>query len=578
MRLLVMLCLAHKIPDRLPGAGAMYSSGALRLTMPAAPEAEPDQAARRAASRFLQQATFGPMSADIDRLTTVPFATWLTEQAAMPAAPNYVNYIQGKYDLGPDHRPGGAKFTSNWIGQRFWANAALGQDQLRKRLAFALHQIFMVSQTDSNLHMHTRAYARYLDILEEHALGNYRNLLEEVALSPAMGIYLSHMRNRKEDPTTGRLPDENFAREVMQLFTIGLHELNGNGTLKLNGHGMPIETYTNDDVMALAKVFTGWSWAFPDDNLTEQTFRWGNPDYSAANDSRIDLLRMKAYPDQHSTSEKRLFSGKAHAVYIPPHTSAQDSLRIALDSLFRHPNVGPFISRQLIQRLVTSHPSNGYVWRVATVFNNNGANVRGDLAAVVRAILSDVEARNPPQSGFGKLREPVLRVTHWMRSFGTTSLTGEYMMAYELETQAQRAMNAPSVFGYFRPGYVPPNTVFSDSQTTVPEFQIVNESTTAYWVNMAMSMAGGGLGSTGTARDVSSDLTAQVALASAGNVDGLIQNINLLLFAGTMSSELQADLLDAVTGVSGSTPVSHLNRARLALFLALSSPEYMVQR
>ena len=164
-----------------------------------------------------------------------------------------------------------------------------------------------------------------------------------------------------------------------------------------------------------------------------------------------------------------------------------------------------------------------------------------------------------------------------MRSFGASSHTGEYMLAYELETQAQRAMNAPSVFGYFRPGYVPPNTVFSDSQTTVPEFQIVNESTTAYWINMAMSMAGSGLGWTGSVRDVSSTITAQVALASAGNVDGLIQNINLLLFAGTMSAELQADLLDAVTGVSGNGANSHLNRARLALFVALSSPEFMVQ-
>jgi uncharacterized protein (DUF1800 family) len=246
--------------------------------------------------------------------------------------------------------------------------------------------------------------------------------------------------------------------------------------------------------------------------------------------------------------------------------------------LFRHPNVGPFISRQLIQRLVTSHPSNAYVWRVAMVFNNNGANVRGDLAAVVRAILNDVEARDPPQAGFGKLREPVLRVAHWMRSFDTSSRTGEYMMSHELATQAQRAMNAPSVFGYFRPGYVPPNTVFSDSSITVPEFQIVNESTTAYWVNMAMSMSENGLGSTGTTRDVSSSLAPQVALASAGNVDGLIQNINLMLFAGAMSGELQANLLDAVTGVSGNSADSHLNRARIALFLALSSPEYMVQR
>jgi len=393
-----------------------------------------------------------------------------------------------------------------------------------------------------------------------------------------MGIYLSHMRNRREDPATGRLPDENFAREVMQLFTIGLHELNLDGSLKLGTNGQPIETYSNNDVMAMAKVFTGWGWAFPDSQLTEATFRYVWPETSAANDTRIDLQRMKAYPGQHSLAEKRFFVGKPWAVVVPAASSAQESLRIALDSLFNHPNVGPFIGRQLIQRFVTSHPSAGYVARVAAVFNNNGQGVRGDLAAVVRAVLLDVEALTPRADAVGKLREPVLRVSHWVRGFDATSVSGEFRIATELDPQSQRVFHAPSVFGYYRSGFVPPNTAFSANNITVPELQIVNESSSASWVNLAQAMAGSGLGWFGTGTDVIANLAPLADLAAAGNVDGLIERLNLLLFAGRMGAALKQDILDAVTSVPGSTSASHTNRARVALFLALASPDYMVQR
>jgi uncharacterized protein (DUF1800 family) len=560
------------------GTGSLAGNGALRFTLPALPAADNTLPAQHAASRFLQQASFGPTQADISRLVAMPYATWIAEQMAMPATADYVNHVQAKYDLGASYRPLGDRFTATWIGERFWSTAAKSPDQLRKRVGFALHQIFMVSQVDSDMHYNSRAYANYLDTLNRHAFGNFRHLLEDVALSPAMGIYLSHMRNRKEDLVTGRLPDENFARELMQLFSIGLHELNIDGTPQLNSQGVPIETYSNDDVMALAKVFTGWGWAFPDDQLTEQNFRWGNPDYSASNDLRIDLQPMKPYPGQHSPAEKRLFSGKPHAVVIPPNSTARESLRMALDALFQHHNVGPFIGRQLIQRMVTSHPSAAYVARVASAFNNNGAGVRGDLAAVVRAVLLDAEARNPPADSVGKVREPVLRVAHWMRSFATTSATGEFRMAFELHNQSQRVLNAGSVFGYFRPGFVPPNTAFAANSITVPELQIVNESTSAQWVNLAMGMAGAGIGWTGTSNDVSSTLVPLVALSTAGNVDGLINHIDLLLFAGRMSATLRQEMLDTITSVPGNLAASHQNRARLALFMALASPEYLVQR
>jgi uncharacterized protein (DUF1800 family) len=560
------------------GTGALYGFGAMRFTVPAAAPPQSTLAQQYAASRFLQQASFGPTPGEINRLLSVTPAQWISEQMALPARPDFVNYIQGKYDLGDAYRPKGSQFNTAWMAQRFWATAATSPDQLRKRVAFALHQIFMVSMADGNLHSHARAYAHYVDTLNQHAFGNYRTLLEAVSLSPAMGIYLSHIRNRKEDPITGRLPDENFARELMQLFTIGLNELNADGTPRLGTNGQPIETYNNNDVMALAKVFTGFGWAFPDHQLTEQNFLWGGPDYSAGSDTRIDLLPMKPYPGQHSPAEKRLFAGKPNAVVIAAHGNAADSVRIALDALFRHPNVGPFIGRQLIQRLVTSEPSPAYVARVAAAFNDNGKGVRGDLAAVVRAVLLDSEARTPPAADFGKLREPILRVTHWMRAFAATSATGEYTMAYDLDNLSQRPLGAPSVFGHFRPGYVPPNTVFSATGSTVPELQIVNESTSANWVNRAGSMAGGGMGWNGSTADVSTLLAPQAALASAGNIDGLIENLNLLLYNGRMSAALKQDLLDATTTVGGITPASHQNRARVALFLALASPEYLVQR
>jgi uncharacterized protein (DUF1800 family) len=564
--------------DTLPGQPEMWWRGALRLKWPAASATDSTLARRNDASRLLQQATFGPTPSEIDRLAAMTPDAWITEQLAQPYRPDFTNYIQSKYARGDAYRPLGANYTPTWVAERFWSTAATSPDQLRKRVAFALHHVFMASQVDSNLYHEARAFAAYLDVLNKHALGNFRTLLEEVVLSPAMGLYLSHIRNRKEDQAAGRMPDENCGREVMQLFTIGLHELNLDGTPKLDSNGKPIETYTNADVMAMAKVLTGWSWAFPDNQLTEANFRWGSPDTTAAGDQQIDILKMRAYPGQHSTAEKKLFTGKAQAVTIPANSSAETSLRIALDTLFNHPNAGPFIGRQLIQRLTTSAPSPAYVARVATVFNNNGQGVRGDLAAVVRAVLLDSEARQASAAGFGVLREPVLRVTHWMRAFGATSSTGDYMMAWDLEDVAQRALSAPSVFGYFRPGYVPPNTAFSAQGTTAPEFQIVNESTTAGWVNTVDSMVGLGLGWTGTQRDVSSSLSELTALAARGDGQGLLQYIDLLLFAGRMSAELKQDILDAIGGVGLATPASQLNRARVALLLAMASPEYLVLR
>lgn len=551
-------------------------NAAVRVTWPGTP-ADPQWARKADAVRFLQQATFGPTTLDVNQLVNTSYADWISGQMALPYTPDFVNYIQGKYALGAAYRPLGANYDYTWVGQKFWERAVNAPDQLRQRTAFALHKIFMISQADSNLQFQARAYANYVDMLHKHAFGNFRDLLEDIALSPAMGIYLSHMRNRPEDTGVGRMPDENFAREIMQLFTIGLHELNADGTLHVDPNGNPIDNYNNDDVLAMAKVFTGWSWGFPDSQLNLTNFRWVTPSTSATDDQKIDLQRMKAYPGQHSTVQKKLFTGRNWSVTLPAGNSAQADLKVALDTLFKHPSVGPFIGRQLIQHLVTSNPSQAYISRITAVFNSNGQGVRGDLGAVVRAILLDPEARSAPAAKAGKLREPVLRVTHWIRAFGVKSANGEFPMPWLLEEQGERALGAPSVFGYYRPGHVPPNSAFSSRGAYAPEFQIINETTVASWINMAEAMAGSGIAWTGSANDVVANYSAQAALAGGNDMGVLLDQLNLLLVGGRMTQSLRLQLIDMMSQIPTTNTDGPLFRARAAIFLTLASPEFVFQ-
>ena len=568
---------AYDGQDVGPGRESLWGNGALRMTWPA-PDAGSASPQDLAASRFLQQATFGPTLAEVARVRNIGVEAWINEQLALPAQPQYVAHIQSKFDQGSQFLPfTGTQYTPDWVAQRFWANAATAPDQLRKRMAWALQNIFVVSQAEANLFQQARAYAAYLDHIERLAFGNYRELLEEVALSPAMGIYLSHLRNAKEDPARHRTPDENFARELMQLFTIGLHELNEDGTPRLGAQGQPIETYSNSDVMALARVFTGWSWGYDNAQLTEQNFLYGTPDPSTRGAARVDVRRMKPYPGQWSTSEKRLFAGRPNAVVISAGTHPTDAVRTALDVLFAHPNVGPFISRQLIQRLVTGHPSPAYVKRVARVFNDNGRGVRGDLGAVARAILLDPEARQPGSADFGKIREPLLRVAHWMRSFDARSSSGQFLVTPDLHDLQQRALHMPSVFGYFRPGYVPPASLGVAAGITAPELQIVDESSVAHWVNLVEVLLREGLGWHGTNRDVIADFGPATALVTQ-SPNSLIGRLELLLLGRPMSPALRKDLMDAMQGVPDSSPVRDRQRAQVAIFLTLSSPEYLLQR
>lgn len=514
------------------------------------------------ASRFLAQASFGPTSASIDEVAASGAAAWINAQFTKPQTLHrlYMDKIQASL-------PEGTKIGLTQIHESFWQQAATGNDQLRQRVAFALSQIYVVSVLDGTVVNFPRGVASYYDMLGQHAFGNFRQLLEGVALHPMMGIYLSHLRNQKESGS--RVADENFAREIMQLMSIGLYQLNPDGSVKSSG-GKPIETYTHDDVSGLAKVFTGWSWYGPDQ--TNNRFAGGTPDPDR------DWKPMQNYPAMHSSSEKRFLGAT-----ISGATTGQADLKVALDTLFNHPNVGPFIGRQLIQRLVMSNPSPAYVGRVAAAFADNGAGVRGDMKAVLRAILLDSEARaaEPRQ----KVREPVLRLANWMRAFNAKSASGRFLLGNQddpLTALGQTSMRSPSVFNFYRPAYVPPNTSISAAGMVAPEMQIVAEPSVTGYLNYMQDVIARG---TGEARDIVPNYQAELALAETP--EKLVDRIDLLLLNGSMSSTLRNRIISAVNSVpvpasnggnAAAITTAKSNRVYLTIFLAMASPEYIVQK
>jgi uncharacterized protein (DUF1800 family) len=431
--------------------------------------------------------------------------------------------------------------------------------------------------------------ADYLDMLGDKGLRSYRELLEAVSLHPQMGIYLSHLRNQKADARTGRVPDENFAREVMQLFSIGLHELEPDGSARLAG-GQPIETYAASDIGGLARVFTGWSWncpAWPDNGC----FLWGEAD--GARDPDRAFKPMLGYPQYHAREEKA-FLGTRIAEQAMPDPFA--SLKAALDALAAHPNVGPFIGRQLIQRLVTSNPSPAYVRDVARVFADNGSGQRGDMKAVVKAILMHPEARRMSDRS-GKIREPVLRLTALLRAFPFASDTGDWRVGNTDSPAAalgQSPMRAPSVFNFYRPGYVPPGTLAGAQGLVVPEMQIAHETTAAGYVNYMRDAVAQGVGQwNGTVagvvrnrRDIQSDLAAELALAE--RPAELVERLDRKLTWGRMPAALEVEIRGAIEKIviplpnaTGSNQAqidsAKRNRVQAALLLVLASPEFTVQ-
>lgn len=532
------------------------------VTKPAA-QLTPSQA-----SRFLAQATFGPRMADIDALAASGYEAWLASQFAKPQTlhlPQVTAYLN---TLAVANQNGQAGFQ--WS---MWKNFATGDDALRQRVAFALSEIFVVSLNSNIAFSYPRGPAQYLDTLGANAFGNFRDLIEAVTYSPMMGLYLSALHNQKENAATGAVPDENYAREVMQLLTIGLYKLNLDGTIQRDVLSRPLETYTNADISGMAKVMTGLSWAGPDTSNTRFNGGAADPDR--------EIKPMQAYNQFHSVSQKQFLG-----VTIPATTTANTNgdIKIALDTLFNHPNVGPFIGKQLIQRLVSSNPSPAYVARVATAFNDNGSGVRGDMKAVLRAILLDPEARAAPAAGgtTGKYREPIVRFVHWMRSFNARSADGKFLQGTTTDPSTQLAqspMYAPSVFNFFRPGYIPSNSRVGNAGLVAPEAQIINETSAAGYLNFMRGVITNGVGTrTNGVADIQADYTAELALAD--NPDALVDRVSLLLVAGNLSANSRELIRSAVASVNIGTanPANdRRNRVNLAIYLTMASTDYLFQ-
>jgi uncharacterized protein (DUF1800 family) len=552
-----------------------------------APIASDAPATREEAARFLTQATFGPTQADIDRVMRIGYERWIDEQLAR--APSSHRALWEAADLALKASDPNASAGQEGVLNAFWRHAVHGADQLRLRHAYALSQIFVISMVDGTVGDNPRAVAAWLDMLNEQGVGTYRQLLESVSRHPMMGVYLSHLRNQKANPATGRVPDENYAREVMQLFSIGIVELNPDGTPRTVG-GVPVETYTPADISGLAKVFTGWSW----DCVDTSSGCFYNGAVNGQSDPDRSFKPMKGYAQFHST-EAKTFLGTT----IAAQTSADPhaSLTAALDAIASHPNVGPFIGRQLIQRLVTSNPSPQYVHDVARVFADNGKGVRGDLKAVLKAVLLHPEARTMSDTS-GKVREPVLRLSAYLRAFPHTSDTGRWRVGNTDNPGSalgQSPMRAPSVFNFFRPGYVPPGTYAAAAGLVAPEMQIAHETTAAGYVNFMRDNLSSGVGVyngtidgvTYNRRDLRPDFTAELALAD--RPAALVDHVVAKLTYGTVSQALKDTIVEAVASIAIPAPTSNgsnasaidtakLNRVRAAILLVLASPEFLVQR
>ncbi len=512
------------------------------LAPPPPPPAAPTAAQ---ASRFLAQASFAASDAEIARVQAIGTSAWLDDQFTQPRTQSHYDWMLAR-GYAVDTNINNFSGTENTL----WRKLISSPDLLRQRLTLALSEIFVVSMAGLPVAWRGFVAANFMDTLEANAFGTYRTLLEAVSLSAGMGLYLNMRGNQKEDAVTGRVPDENYAREVLQLFSIGLVELAVDGTPR---GGVLTDTYGQDTITGLARVFTGWDF----DGYSRIETSWAQ-------------RPMVLNATRHSTLAAT-FLGST----IAANTEGRAALMMALDTIANHANVAPFIGRQLIQRLVSSNPSAAYVGRVAAAFNNNGAGVRGDLKAVIKAVLLDDEARRDPSAADtarGKLREPIVRFVQWARTFGLGSPTGLWNIGNLSDPAArlgQSPLRSPSVFNFYRPGYVPPNSALGTANITAPEFQITNESTVVGWANYAQSFVARAPGET------IADYGREIALASDANA--LVRRVSLLLAADGLAADTLATITTAVASISDASDAGKLNRVYAAIHLVLCAPEYLVQ-
>lgn len=582
-------------------AGVGYTLGtATSATLNLTNETATSSPSAKAAARFLLQAAFGPDGLKASDTNGIPqnvtdvmqlgFSGWIDDQFTRPVCKlePFVNYATQNNILQGD----------NIRKQTAWWNRAMGvtkirpddantvlPDFLRQRLGFALSQLFVVSDRPETLAVQPAGLANYYDMLLNDTFGNFRTLLFDVTLHPVMGVYLSHLLNKKA--ANNIFPDENYAREVMQLFSIGLWKLNPDGTRQLDGQAQPIPTYNNSNITEFARVFTGLGYA-------------GNPSYSLY--PQNFLQPMKLWDIYHDCDAKTLLNGVTLPARTPSNpdtgTATLADINGAIDCLFNHPNVGPFLGRQLIERLVTSNPSPGYISRVAAAFADNGQGVRGDMKAVIKAVLLDTEARDPAKMSdpaFGKLREPFLRCVNLAHAFNASAQAGYYALDQFYLDHVEEPMRSPSVFNFYQPGYSPPG-LLNTAGLFAPEFQIINAGSAItapnYFFNAIrnndLHRWGSGVPSQTVRLSIDQELAMIVPAGAdinsntppgpAQDSDPLLRRLDFALTGGTLSPRQFQIIRESIERITTGSWQWHRDRLALAIDLIVTSPEFNVQR
>ena len=518
------------------------------------------------ASRFLAQASMGYDFETIENVATMGYETWIKEQMLLPmhTTVDAVNNIKRVYEetILPDELYGFLEFRSAW-----WNIILNNPDLLRQKVTWCLSQIFVTSAVGSDLFEDVTALSTvYYDLLQRHSFGNYRDLLSAISRNFSMGLYLSHFNNPKSNPALNIHPDENFAREVMQLFSIGLYELNTDGSIKLDVNGKFIPTYDNDDIREFAKIFTGFG-----DPVNNEFGVFEEEEVIAES-----ALPMKMYDEHHEPGQKKLLKGQI----VPSGQTGLEDFEDAMDNLFNHPNVGPFIGKAMIQFMVTSNPSPEYIERVASAFNNNGLGVRGDLKAVIKAILLDPEARSCSPQDFlnsGRLREPLTRFTSLIKAFNPQPLGNNENVyvnpMYEwTENIGQTPQYSPSVFNFFQPGYQP-NGLIADNNLVGPEFQIHNSSTAVAFVNQLNEWV---FNESPFEDDIDAGINSGIRmdygdeLALVENPSALVNRLDILLGAGLLTQRTKTIITNAIKQLDNE------DRLPIATYLIMMSPDYAV--
>jgi uncharacterized protein (DUF1800 family) len=530
------------------------------------------------ASRFLSQATLGADLATIEQVANQGIEAWIDDQMTVPQSQTldrlnevFAEVIEWYLVNGgnPDEvstRPYWTIFNYTW-----WENHMKNDDLLRQKVALALSEIFVIS-IESNLSDAGFGLADYYDILLKHSFGNFEDMLREISLHPCMGYYLSHLNNPREIPEENIHSDENYAREIMQLFTIGLYELNQDGSRKTDGQGNWIPTYDQADIKELAKVFTGLGVGGVMEN------EWVDEPYFGLDIYVADMTTpMIMYEEWHQPGTKTLVNGYV----IPAGQTGLKDINDAVHQLFLHPNVGPFIGKQLIQRLVTSNPTPGYISRVAAVFADNGQGERGDMGAVIKAILMDPEARTCSaleEDRFGKLREPFTRYTHFSKAIQMEQYYGRYWnVAYSFyEATNQMPLASRTVFNFFLPDFQPIGAI-ADNGLVGPEFQIHNSRTSVEYINRVNDWAVWGYVMDDWENDNPSvTYNIEELLPLARDPEVLINRLDILFTHGMLSDRTRQIIKDAITPLISDN--YRYNRTRLALYLMMISPDYAIMK